>query len=66
MIKIENNIKIFNDEKEKFNSFEAEIDNDYLITMMGYGSTEEEAIENLKINIAGRIKFLENIYYNEK
>jgi hypothetical protein len=60
-------IKIHNDGKEKYQSFEASIDSkdidDY--NLIGYGETEEEAISELEVLIDKRIKLLQNIDWDK-
>lgn len=59
-------INVHNDGKEKWQSFEATVNNtdDYL-DLTGYGATQEEAIEELKKKVDEYIKKLQGIDYSK-
>ena len=55
-------LQIHNDGKEKYQSFEARLDDrDTTIYLEGYGENKDEAIENLKKQVDLKIKELQEI-----
>ena len=58
-------VKVHNDGKEKWQSFDASLDDSKSdIYLCGYGSNKEEAIEELKLNIKKKIEELQNINFD--
>lgn len=58
-------LQIHNDGKEKYQSFEARLQEvEPLVFLDGYGENKEEAIQNLKTNVQEKIRELQNIDYN--
>lgn len=56
------NVKIHNDGKEKRESFEARLED---INLTGFGSTQEEAIADLKRLVQGLVASLRNVNYDD-
>lgn len=56
-------IKIHNDGKEKVMSFEASLEHQHL--GLGFGETEEEAINDLKVGVETLLKELQNLDYSQ-
>jgi len=53
-------IKVYNDCKERHNSYEASIEN-FNEYETGYGATEKEAVDELKIILQRKIEQLQNL-----
>lgn len=59
-------LQIHNDGKEKWQSFEARLDeSESTIYLCGYGENKEQAIEELKNKVQDKIKELQNINWEE-
>jgi len=59
-------IEIYDDKKERYQSFEAKlIENNWDIPLEGYGENQDEAIEDLKKIINNRIEALSNIDFTD-
>ncbi len=54
-------VTIHDDKKERWQSWEAKIDDDYFM-FDGYGANKEEALNELKTNIDKRIAELKELY----
>lgn len=58
-------VKIHNDGKEKWQSFDASLDDSKSdIYLCGYGSNKEEAINELKLNVQKKIEELQSINFD--
>lgn len=58
-------VKIHNDHKEKWQSFDASLDDSKSdIYLCGYGSNKEEAINELKLNVQKKIEELQSINFD--
>lgn len=58
-------LQIHNDGKEKYNSFEARLDEfDSIVYLEGYGEDKEEAIKELKEKVEQKIKEYQEIEWD--